>query len=215
MDLLDFHTHGYHSYSIHNVIVGKETGVPEQFFSAGLHPWYLDVQKMDLHLQELQQLTCHEKCVALGEAGLDKLSDTSWQLQMEAFEKQIELANKVKKPMIIHCVKAHQEVIKLKEKATVPWVLHGFNQKAAIGELVLQADFYISFGRALLQADSNASKFIPQVPIERIFLETDDAEMPIKEVYQAASERLHLPIEKLASILHTNFDRLAGRRRQL
>lgn len=211
MDLLDFHTHGYGKNVVHNVIIGKEENTPDQLFSAGMHPWYLNEQELEAHLQTLQQLAAAQGCVAIGEAGLDKICETPWGLQVQAFEKQIELANQIKKPMVIHCVRAHQEMIKLKDKAVTPWVLHGFNQKATIGELILKNGLYISFGKALLQIDSNASHFVQQVPLERLFLETDDAEITIEDVYQAASERLHLPIEKLATNLQVNFEKLKGK----
>lgn len=210
MDLLDFHSHGYGKNVVHNVIIGREEHAPAQLFSAGLHPWYLNEREFEEHLQTLRRIASVQDCVAIGEAGLDKICEAAWDLQLQAFEKQIELASQVQKPLIIHCVRAHQEVLKLKEKARTPWILHGFNQKATIGELVLKADLYVSFGKALLQADSNASHFIPQIPLERLFLETDEAEISIKEVYQAASERLHLPIEKLATNLQANFDRIRG-----
>ena len=205
---LDAHTHSLEGNGIYNVIVGKDTSVPFRAFSTGIHPWYVSDATFDEQLSTLRKYSENALCVALGEAGLDKRCETPWELQVKVFEAQIELAEQQAKPLIIHCVKAHQELLKFKKQDSIPWVLHGFNQKETVGRTLLEHDFYISFGKALLQEESNASAFIRQVPYDRIFLETDEAEFSIVEIYEAATKRLDLPLEKLESILQANFDRV-------
>ena len=174
----------------------------------GIHPWHITPALLTQQYAEITSYASQANCLALGEIGLDKICSTPWDLQLEVFEKQIDLANTLHKPVIIHCVKAQQEILKLKSKAKTPWILHGFNQKAQVGHEWLRHDFYLSFGKALLEPDSNASQFLPQVPLDKLFLETDQAQESIETIYKAACERLDLPLEKLDSILQVNFNRI-------
>jgi TatD DNase family protein len=70
-----------------------------------------------------------ENCFALGECGLDKITASDFELQKVVFKKQIQLSEKHQKPLIIHCVKAHQELIEIKKelKPKQVWIFHGFN----------------------------------------------------------------------------------------
>lgn len=205
---LDAHTHSSEGNGIYNFIVGKDSILPSRPYSSGIHPWYLSDVTFEEQLNQLKTYAENPLCIAIGEAGLDKRCETPWETQTRAFKKQIELAEQLQKPLIIHCVKAHQELLPYKKTNSVPWILHGFNQKQTVGHPLLEHGFYVSFGKALLQEESNASSFIRQVPSDRIFLETDEAEFSIKEIYQAAAKRLDLPLEKLESILQANFDRV-------
>lgn len=207
---IDIHTHAHSENGIHNLIVGKENELPAYSFSAGIHPWYISPTLWEDQLSDLKRWAAEKNCVAIGEAGLDKRCETPWDLQTDLFQKQIELTNECQKPMIIHCVKAHQELLTFKKGGQTPWILHGFNQKTSIGDQMIEQGLYISMGKALLLPTSNASQMIKRIPLEQLFLETDDAPLAIAEIYEAASERLHLPIEKLAAILQANFDRVFG-----
>jgi TatD DNase family protein len=208
--LWDIHTHQQSPNSIVNFIVGKDALIPSGFFSAGIHPWYVSANNQQLLLQELNTLVLNPSCIAIGEAGLDKVCDTPLELQKAVFLTQMDLANKLHKPLIIHCVKAHQEIFDLKPLGKTPWILHGFNQKASIGEKALQKGFYLSLGKALLQDGSNASQMLRQMPLEQLFLETDTAEDTIEVVYAQASSLLGLSVEKLATTLQANFEAVFG-----
>ena len=191
------------------MIVGKNDSTTT-FYSAGIHPWYIGEKEVQLQL--LSELAKDPKCLAIGECGLDRLCSTPLELQMEVFKDQIELAEKLQKPLIIHCVKAFDELLKIKKlfKTDIPWVIHGFNQKTEIAKQLLAQGFYFSLGKALLNPESNASKWLLEIPIERLLLETDDTEISIEKIYKVATSTLNLSVSELVSNLQLNCKSVFG-----
>jgi TatD DNase family protein len=117
---------------------------------------------------------------------------------------QIDMAKTVLKPMIIHCVKAHEEVLSiLKEsKVNVPVIFHGFNRKVELAERIIKEGYYLSFGKSLFSA--SVQTYFATLPFERIFFETDDSDFTIEQVYQKASEISDTDIEEVKSMIATN-----------
>ena len=112
-----------------NRIVGIDKVFPEEKkLSCGIHPWH--IQDANAQLEELKsRLDTFNNIVAIGEAGLDKLhSPVSLLQQQEIFHQQALLAEEYEKPLIIHCVKAWEEIIREKKslRPSVPWIIHGF-----------------------------------------------------------------------------------------
>ena len=85
-------------------------------YSIGIHPWYIVEDRIDEDLEIIESKLIDEKCLAVGECGLDKRIEIPMALQQMVFEKQLALAEKYKKPVVIHCVAAFQEVIAIKKK---------------------------------------------------------------------------------------------------
>ncbi|MBL7890955.1 MAG: TatD family hydrolase [Bacteroidia bacterium] len=181
--------------------------IDSKIYSIGLHPWYLNADTMSEDLSSLEKHAALKNVITIGECGLDKLCPTDWKLQKKAFIQQIEIAEKLKKPMIIHCVKAFNELIETKKelKVKTPMIVHGYNNNKHIAEQLLNNGFYFSFGKALLKADSNASALIGTLPKERIFLETDDADISITTIFDAAASHLQINEDKLKAIIYNNF----------
>lgn len=104
---------------------------PSFYYSAGIHPWYASEDLFNT----LQTIAIQSNIVAIGEAGLDKLTHTPWELQKKLFLDQIDLAENLKKPLIIHCVKAWPELIAIHKtsRPSVPWIIHGFRGKRRTG----------------------------------------------------------------------------------
>ncbi len=179
-------------------------------YSYGLHPWYIEKTTID-HDLELLKMVVHEKrCLAIGECGLDKLSRVDFNLQQDVFIEQIKIANQVNKPLIIHCVKAFNELINClnHHDNKVDVIVHGFNNNENIARIMVNEGFYFSFGKALLGYDSNASKAIKNVGRKNFFLETDDADISIKYIYKKAAELLGIEEEFVKQQLQANFERV-------
>jgi TatD DNase family protein len=122
----------------------------------------------------------------LGEIGLDKVFGTNLVLQQHVFDKQIEIANEYhRKVLIIHCVKSYEEILKARQKAgkNQIWVLHGFNGGEALIKQLVKANFYFSIGATLFNPKSRLVKNLQFIPPERLFLETDDSNLSIKQVF--------------------------------
>ncbi|MCR5820273.1 MAG: TatD family hydrolase [Bacteroidaceae bacterium] len=158
MAFLNIHTH-------HPCPEGEYT-----YPSFGIHPWFI-TERWEEQLKELQDslLTIREKePFFIGECGLDKLASTSYPIQLSVFEAQIALANKLSRPMIIHCVRATDDLLRLRKKAQTPWVYHGFRGNPVLMQQLLRAGIDISFG---LRFNSES---IILCPAEHFFLETDE-----------------------------------------
>lgn len=175
-----------------------------RYFSIGIHPWYIDVENVESHLNIIEEKLQLENCLALGECGLDKRIEMGLEIQTEVFEKQLILAKRHKKPVILHCVSAYQEVIEIKKrlKIDVPMVIHGFSKNGQVAQSLLDNGFYLSFGKYLLRNPELASVF-EQVPMDRFLLETDTIEETIFDVYEKASSIKKVSLE---DIVETNFN---------
>ncbi len=173
-----------------------------QNYSAGIHPWYIN--NIRQQLDELERLCTHPDIVAIGEAGFDKIRGGTPDVQQEAFQTQALLAEKVNKPLIIHCVKAYDEIIKNKKviKPQVPWIIHGFRGNGKQAEQLLRQGFYLSFGQYF------NPKALKVVYPDYLFAETDDADIDIRSVYQQITENLSYPVEETISSLTLNIKKV-------
>ncbi|MFN8356754.1 MAG: TatD family hydrolase [Spirosomataceae bacterium] len=183
---------------------------PSTYFSLGIHPWFIHEQKIEAEIALVKKETERNNVLAIGECGLDRTVNVSIKMQEKIFIAQLKWAEHLQKPVIIHCVKAFPELIAIKKqvKPTVPLIIHGFNNNLIILEQLLKNGFYFSLGAALRHPGSNASQSIKRIPIERLFLETDDQNVPILAIFAVASERLNCSVEELKAQCWQNFQRI-------
>lgn len=180
--LLDIHTHhvsGASEESILNVEPGAFISAMDEshqcYYSVGIHPWKV----MEAGEEEwgiLQEIASRPSVLAIGEAGLDKLTTADMSLQKDAFIRQIFLSESVEKPLVIHCVKAFNELIELKRKyrPQMPWVVHGFRNNLNIARQLMNEGIYFSLGEKY-QAD-----VLQNMPLERLLAETDESTLDIR-----------------------------------
>lgn len=185
-----------------------EAGTPH-YYSYGLHPW--KIEKDNTKVLEKLHLVAHDRrCIGIGECGLDKLKPIDFDTQVKIFEEHIELANELDKPLIVHCVKAFNELqASLKKKKNkVAVIVHGFDNNLNIAETLLKDGMILSFGKALLNDSSNASEVIKHVGRKNFFLETDDSDISIKYIYKKAAEILGIDENILQEQLKSNYQRI-------
>ncbi|HEX4958326.1 MAG TPA: TatD family hydrolase [Lacibacter sp.] len=199
---IDIHTHSFtvsgHSQSVVSLYEQLERSKQPGLYSIGLHPCFLQNAK----LEDVKQWAVYERVLAIGECGLDKLSSFSMELQQQAFYKQVLLANEVQKPLIIHCVRAFDEVLAVLKHARVPVIFHGFNKRQELAKQLLDQGFYLSFGKILEQ--ERMQKVIRSVPLTQLFLETDMADIGIETVYQLAANAYNVELNSLSLQLQKN-----------
>jgi TatD DNase family protein len=203
MDFFDFHHHHQNnSYGIYNVEYGKTP--PEFPYSIGIHPQ--DIQPDNIEKQ-IDWLIHHinENCFAIGECGLDGLVSVEQKIQEEVFKKQIDIANELKKPLILHCVRKFYEVIPFKKFTEQPMIIHGFNKKQSVADDLLKNKFYLSFGKAVLY-NLSLQNVLKTTPLDKIFLETDNEDFNIEELYIKASEIKGISLEKLNEQILENLE---------
>ena len=176
-------------------------------YSIGIHPWYIVEDRIDEDLEIIESKLIDEKCLAIGECGLDKRIEIPMALQQMVFEKQLALAEKYKKPVVIHCVAAFQEVIAIKKKMaiSVPMIIHGFSKNKETAEQLIANGFYISFGKYLLR-NPELELVFKSIPKERLFLETDTIEEGIAAVYELAAKYRNIEMGEMMAIINTNFN---------
>ena len=179
------------------------------FYSIGIHPWHIVEDKLAADLQIIESKLQQKKCLAIGECGLDKRIEIPFNLQQSVFEKQLLLAEKYQKPVVIHCVAAFQEVIDIKKrlKIKVPMIIHGFSKNEQVAQQLIDNGFYISFGKYLLQNPALEAVF-KGIPNDSFFLETDTVEEGIEKVYTLAAKYKNIEVEELKKIINTNFTRI-------
>lgn len=205
MILFDFHHHNReNTYGIYN-LEPKEI-VTEKKFSVGIHPKDID-ENWEENFEKIKEISLLQNCVAIGECGLDGLISVNENLQKEVFEKHILWANQINKPVIIHCVKRFSEIIPFQKIAEIPLVIHGFNKKKTIADEMLRHGFYLSFGKSVLHSLSLQS-ILKEFPLEKMFLETDDANFNIEELYQKTAEIKGISIENLHNKILKNLESL-------
>jgi TatD DNase family protein len=175
-------------------------------YSIGIHPWYINEDRLEIDLKKIKESLLLKECLALGECGLDKRIDLALDLQTEVFKKQLVLVKNTSKPVILHCVAAYQEVIATKKEMNIknPMIIHGFSKNEKVATSLLENGFYLSFGKYLLRNPELESVF-KNIPNDRFFLETDTMEESLEEVYKKASEIKNIEIEELKSIVWKNF----------
>ena len=184
---------------------------PDYFFSAGLHPWHIGKVNPDECFQAIEQSINQKNMLAVGECGLDRSISTDFALQKFYFKEQIQIAEKYNKSLIIHCVRASSDLLNLKKetKSNVPWIIHGYhdNQESTIN--LIKHGFYFSVGEQLLK-DKAKHGVLRTIPRERLFLETDDREISIGQIYLLAAQILEIDEKLLTEAIFNNFKTLLG-----
>lgn len=210
MKYFNLHTHKFTNSSDILELVNQyplefDATIPN--YSIGIHPWYIDENRLENDLKTIEEKLQLKECLALGECGLDKRIEIPLALQIEVFEKQIELAEKYQKPLVLHLVAAFDELIAIKKrlKIKVPIVIHGFSKNEQVAKQLIDSGFYLSFGKYLIRNPDLETVF-KSVPNDRFFLETDTIEETLEEVYILAAKYKNIKIEDLIEILNVNFN---------
>lgn len=213
MELYDIHTHQvflednddpYHSCILDvyplEFEVANDTHA-RHAFSCGIHPWYSEDSENQLNY--LKEIAFSPRIVAIGETGIDKLKGPDMEVQIAVFLQHIEISERLQKPLIIHCVKAWEELIKIyrETRPTQAWIIHGFRSNPAITQRLIDEGFMFSVG------DKVNVESLPLIPLDRLFCETDEDEMDIRQVYQQIAQVIDMEMDELADKISENVHR--------
>lgn len=212
MNFFNLHTHFITKQNFSSIInIFPEDKIPENnYFSVGIHPCFINDDKIEHELKLIEDKLQHKNCLCLGECGLDKLATTSLIQQTEVFVKQLLLAEKYAKPVIVHCVKVHQEVLNLHKKklVNIPLIFHGFNKNLQILNLILKDNHFVSIGTSVIKS-IHLQNIVKLTPTEKLFLETDENKIhSIEEVYSCVAKIKAIELEELKLLIHKNFEKV-------
>lgn len=205
MNFFDFHHHNRQkTFGLYNL--GQEKIIPPNYFSVGIHPGEID-ENWEINFEKIKEKSLHQNCLAIGECGLDGLLKTDENLQKKVFEKHIFWANEINKPIIIHCVKRFSELIPFQKLAITPFIIHGFNKKKTIAKELIDHGFYLSFGKSVLY-NLSLQEILKEIPIEKLFLETDNEDFNIEELYHKTAEIKQISLEQLQNKMLENAEKI-------
>ena len=214
---IDVHTHPNHIESdtiiVQNIFPGDGfaafTG--RNFYSVGLHPWHLktpDENNEMLHMVE-DALEFDHVCF-VGECGLDKKVDTDFKEQIRVFRAQAFISEEFKRPLVIHCVKAYNEIFEIHKKLRpdMPWIMHGYRGNAQVTQLLGKHGIFFSFGMSLFDDNSKSVESLRYLPMEKIFFETDEFDGEVESIYEKAALLKNVSLDILKIEVWNNFHRI-------
>jgi TatD DNase family protein len=217
MYLYDIHTHKAEALSdaecqvkyILNTYPGdfhdKKSHYADCWFSCGIHPW--NAEESDSRFDLLKDIVTRPEVVAIGEVGLDKLRGPDMLIQIEVFRKQIELAVSVNKPLIIHCVRAWDELISLYkdyQKHDIPRIIHGYRGNPEQTKQLSRLGFKFSIGEKFNRES------LKRITVTDIFFETDMSGLTICKIYRNVSQEIGVGNNHFVILVAENISRTFG-----
>lgn len=209
--LIDIHTHNNKTaegiFAIRSFSILDSDIDTSHPFSIGLHPWHYPIDKW---LEKLEHQTLNPQCIMIGECGIDHLKGPNTALQTECFVQQAHLAERIGKPLVIHAVRSHSEILHLHDaiKPQQAWIMHGFRGSMPMLQQLLRRGIFISMGTII--TTPNGQELLKRIPPQKLFLETDESKQTISDLYQCAASALHIPQDALAEIIQGNCEQLLG-----
>lgn len=171
------------------------------YYAAGIHPHWIERQT-DFHIdannllsnsqretvaaliaEEFSRSENAGRCVAVGECGLDKMIATPLALQRQLLAIHIDIARQLHKPLILHCVRAHNEMIALlkKNKPETGGVIHAFNGSYELARQYVDLGFYLGIGGSITYERAQKTRTAAaKIPLACLVLETDAPDMPLQ-----------------------------------
>lgn len=169
------------------------------FYSVGFHPYNVGKVDAEETHNKVRLATENPRVFAIGEVGLDKSIEAPLDEQMRVFKRQVEIAELADLPVICHVVRAFNEMIEFMkvEKPVVPMIIHGYNGSKQMAADLVSAGFLLSFGEAIAKEHSKVVEALQKVPVENLFLETDEGDLDIREIYHFAAEVKGISVDHL------------------
>lgn len=216
--IIDCHTHNNPRPGVPSIVDVSGRGDfvfgQEMMFSVGIHPKSIGEDWRE-KLSDIENLAAKKGFAGVGECGLDKFSGSNKQLQEEVFEAQLSLAQRIVKPIIIHCVRLYTDAIRIIKKAsfTNPAIFHGYNGNPdTTAQLLKMPNVYFSFSESTFATpETSGAKSLPLIPVSRILTETDcNAAADINVTIKKIADQKQMDASSLQQSIYENFMRIVG-----
>jgi TatD DNase family protein len=182
--------------------------IQNHFFTLGLHPWWINEAPIENVLSEINKLKTHQNFIALGECGLDRHRNQNFNVQVEVFKQQLLYAKQNNIPCVtLHCVRAFSDILEILKEVNYLGNLffHDYNGNPETTETLLQLNSYFSLGFKILDAKTKAARSLNIIPINRLFLETDNFEVSLHQLYEHTAKIKNLTVHGLQLKIIENF----------
>lgn len=192
------------------------------YFASGYHPENLEGATLE-DLQAIKEFAKKDKCVAIGEIGLDyHWMASSKETQKEFFKAQIKLAKELDMPVIVHDRDAHGDTLEILKETKPKGVVHCFSGSKEMAKEIIKMGMYIGLNGVVTFPNARKSlEVVREIPIERLVLETDCpylAPVPMRGktnnssfipyISQRIAEVLNMDAQQLLDITNENAKRL-------
>ena len=185
----DIHTHNAHTQA-------------QTIDTVGIHPWHA----LDDDLSAIEPAVADVD--AIGEIGLDYACDVPREVQIALFRAQLALAERYEKAVVLHCVRAFEEVMKvLAEYRLKAVIFHGFIGSVEQAQRAIAQGFYLSFGERTFRSPKSIEA-MRSTPLSQLFVETDESTTPIEEIYAQLAELRGISVAELIAATEENFRRI-------
>ena len=187
--VVDIHTHNRQTHA-------------QTIDTVGIHPWH----SLDTEISEVEAKVADAD--AISEIGLDFACDVPKEVQIAVFRAQLALAEQHKKAVVLHCVRAFEEVIKiLSEYHLTSVIFHGFIGSKEQAQRAVTQGFYLSFGERTFRSPKTIEA-LRSTPLSSFFVESDESTTPIEEIYAKIAEIRGISVAKLIAATEENFNRI-------
>ena len=184
--IVDIHTHN------------KQTRA-QTIDTVGIHPWH--ATDGDISAIEFAAVAAD----AIGEIGLDFACDVPHEEQIAIFRAQLAIAERLEKPVVLHCVKAFEEVMRILRNYSLKAVIfHGFIGSVEQAQRAVAQGHYLSFGERTFRSPKTIEA-LRSIPLSHLFVESDESTTPIEEIYARIAELRGLPVAELTATTEENF----------
>ena len=141
----------------------------------------------------------------VGEIGLDYAGTVGREAQLRIFREQLDWAERLGKPVVLHCVKAFEAVMReLAPHALRAVIFHGFIGSSQQAAEAIKKGYYLSFGERTFRSPRTVEA-LRRTPVENLFAETDESDVPIEEIYRRIAQAKDLDPELLKCAIYRNY----------
>ena len=187
--ILDIHTHNAQTHA-------------QTIDSVGIHPWHVLVGEV----AEVKRLAPEKD--AIGEIGLDYACEVPRKEQAAIFRAQLSIAERLEKPVVLHCVRAFEDTMKiLGEYRLKAVIFHGFIGSVEQAQRAINQGYYLSFGERTFRSPKSIEA-LRSTPLSHLFVETDESPTPIEEIYAKIAELRGVELGELTRATEENFKRI-------
>ena len=167
--------------------------------TVGIHPWH--ALEGDISVVE----SAAAKADAIGEIGLDFACKVPREEQERLFRAQLSIAERLEKPIVLHCVRAFEEVMRILGDYHLKAVIfHGFIGSKEQAQRAVKQGYYLSFGDRTFRSPKTIEA-LHSTPPSRLFVETDESTTPIEEIYTRIAALRGISVAELTAVIESNF----------